>query len=56
MFIFLIILSWICIYGLKICPVKEFNTGYMSKDNTTAVKGIFVYESLYSILRDVNRF
>lgn len=43
MFIFLIILSWICIYGMKISPVKEFNKNYISRDNTTAVKGIFVF-------------
>lgn len=43
MFIFLIILSWICIYGMKISPVKQFNQNYISRDNTTAVKGIFVF-------------
>ncbi len=43
MFIFLILLSWICIYGMKISPVKEFNQNYMSRDNTTAIKGIFVF-------------
>ena len=40
---FLVILLLVCVYGMKIYTLKEFNTGYLSKNNTTAVKGVFVF-------------
>lgn len=33
----------VCVYGAKIYPVKQFNTGYLSRSSTTAVKGIFTF-------------
>ena len=43
MFIFLIVLSWICIYGMKFSKPDGFNENYLSRNDTTAVKGIFVF-------------
>lgn len=42
MFLILVVFSWICVYNMKIAPVNGFNTGYLSRRDTTAVKGIFV--------------
>lgn len=39
----LVVLLLICVYGMKIFGPKEFNKDYLSKNNTTAVKGIFVF-------------
>lgn len=36
------ILALACVYGMKIFGFREFNKDYLSRDNTTAVKGIFV--------------
>lgn len=43
MFIILMCFALVCVYSMKIMPVKEFNTGYISRDDSTAVKGIFVF-------------
>ncbi|MBP9988817.1 MAG: hypothetical protein KBT46_04885, partial [Ruminococcus sp.] len=43
MSIILFLFALICVYSMKIMPVKEFNNGYISKNDTTAVKGIFVF-------------
>lgn len=39
----LVFLSWICVYGMKIAKPDGFNENYLSRNDTTAVKGIFVF-------------
>lgn len=48
MFLILVAFSWVCIYGMKFAPVKGFNDGYLSRNDTTAMKGIFVFMVLMS--------
>ena len=43
MFLILVAFSWVCLYGMKIAPLNGFNEGYISRNDTTAVKGIFVF-------------
>lgn len=43
MIFFVIALALVSVYGMKIYTPKQFNKGYISRDNTTAVKGIFVF-------------
>ncbi len=43
MFLILVAFSWVCLYGMKLAPLKSFNDGYISRSDTTAVKGIFVF-------------
>lgn len=43
MILFFIILALVCVYGMKIYGVKQFNREYISRENTNAVKGIFVF-------------
>lgn len=33
----------ICVYNMKIMPFKGFNVNYLSRETTTAIKGIFVF-------------
>ncbi len=37
------ILVAIIVYGMKIMPKDSFNKDYLSRENTTAIKGIFVF-------------
>lgn len=41
--LFIVLLALVCVYGMKIYGPKEFNQDYISRNNTTAVKGIFVF-------------
>lgn len=43
MLLILVAFSWVCIYGMKLAPAKGFNEGYLSRNDTTAIKGIFVF-------------
>ena len=43
MIVFLLILLLIIIYGLAFSGINRFNEGYLRKENTTAVNGIFVF-------------
>lgn len=43
MFLILVAFSWVCLYGMQLAPLKGFNEGYLSRSDTTAVKGIFVF-------------
>lgn len=43
MALFLILLLFLCCYQMKLVPVKEFNREYISKNSTTAIKGIFTF-------------
>lgn len=43
MFIILLLFSCVCVYNMKFSKAKQFNDGYISKENSTAVKGIFVF-------------
>lgn len=33
----------VCVYGMKLMPIRKFNNDYLSRDTTTAIKGIFVF-------------
>lgn len=33
----------VCIYNMKLSPLKSFNDRYLSRETTTAIKGIFVF-------------
>lgn len=43
MFIILMAFMLVCVYGMKLAPLKGFNDGYSSREDTTAIKGIFVF-------------
>lgn len=43
MILFVIALFLVCVYGMKIYGVKQFNREYLSRENTNAVKGVFVF-------------
>ena len=48
MIIFLGIFAVILLFGCRATSIKEFNTDYMSKDNTNIVKGVFVVFVFFS--------
>lgn len=43
MILFIVILALVTVYGMKIYGPKDFNKEYISRNNSTAVKGIFVF-------------
>lgn len=43
MTVFLFLLLILSCYQMKLVPVKEFNREYVSRNSTTAIKGIFVF-------------
>ena len=48
MIIFLAIFAVIFLISCRATSIKEFNTGYMSKDNTNIIKGVFVVFVFFS--------
>ncbi len=48
MIIFLSIFAVILLIGCRATSIKEFNTDYMSKDNTNIIKGVFVVFVFFS--------